>query len=385
MIKNKIFLFFPILFLAACSSLLKYDREEQDFRHEEFDQQVKIEVAEEPAPVEPADVPVSADPQPDNAAVPPKPTPAKPKAKAVKSSAKPAAKSSAGTKSTAKAAPVKKTESEPKPAVKAVKKAPVKAAAPAKPSRRQPTVEDDQGFDSQRRPLVDPFRVGEKVIHEVSYLGAKAGTLTLEIKPFATVNGKKSYNFNVAIKSSSFFSNVYAVDDKVQTFLDYDTLVPQVFKLNIRDSGQVKEAQSYFNFSTMRAHYWEHRYTEKGGHEEKKLDWEILPYSQNPFSGIFYMRVFQWQVGKEYVFRVADDEKNVTFSGRALEKTRLDTDAGTFNAVKIKAEIVSRGNLKATDFYLWISDDDRKFILRIEVKLPIGSLVSEVTDIQKGE
>jgi hypothetical protein len=98
------------------------------------------------------------------------------------------------------------------------------------------------------------------------------------------------------------------------------------------------------------------------------------------------MRVFKWQVGKQYSFRVADDEKNVLFKATALERTKLKTDVGTFNAIKIKAEVQTRGNLaKATDFYMWLSDDERKYILRIEVKLPVGSLVSQVTSIKEGK
>ncbi len=260
-------------------------------------------------------------------------------------------------------------------------------AAEVKPIVRLPEIEDNEGFDvGVRRPLVDPFRVGEKVEHEVSYLGASAGNLIFSVKPFAIVNGKKAYNFYIDLKSNSFFSRVYAVDDQVQTYVDYEELVPRVFKVNIRDSGQVKEAQSFFDFNTLKANYWEHKYTEKDGHSEKKLSWSILPYSQNSFSAIFYMRVFKWVIGKEYAFRVADDEKNVTFKAKAIEKTKLSTDAGTFPAIKIKAEVVSRGNLSnASNFYMWLSDDDRKYILRIEVKLPVGSLVSEAIQIKAGQ
>ncbi|MGZ3692168.1 MAG: DUF3108 domain-containing protein, partial [Pseudobdellovibrio sp.] len=198
--------------------------------------------------------------------------------------------------------------------------------------------------------------------------------------------GKKCYNFVLDLKSNSFFTRVFAVDDTVQTYVDYQTLVPYAFKLDIHDSGQVKEAQSYFDIENLRADYWEHRYTVKGGHEEKKLSWTMLPYSQNPFSAIFYMRIFNYEVGKDYTFRVADDEKNVSFKAHVLEKTTLSTDAGEFKAIKLKAEVYSRGNLaKASDFYIWVSDDEHKYILRIEVKLPFGSVVSEVTEITEGK
>ena len=68
-----------------------------------------------------------------------------------------------------------------------------------------------------------------------------------------------------------------------------------------------------------------------------------------------------------------------------VEKTKLSTEAGEFNAIKIKVEVVARGKLaEAKDFYMWISDDDKKYVLRIEFKLPVGSLVSEAVEIKEG-
>lgn len=364
--KNIFFIICCSFFVSSCSSLLKYDKSKGEFKHEEFDKKVKIiepdeETAQDKEPKVSPETSAAFNSDSTKAAIKAEADPAKP----------------ASTVNT----PVKKNIVVAKP--KVPKKEP---KDPAKSLKRQPDIEDSEGFENQRRPLVDPFKVGEKVTHEVSYLGATAGELVLWVKPYAMVNGRKNYNFFIDVKSTSFFSRVYAVDDQIQTYVDFENLVPGVFKLNIRDSGQVKEAKSYFDFNTLRADYWEHKYTEKDGHEEKKLNWSILPYSQNPFSAIFYMRVFKWTVGKEYSFRVADDEKNVVFKAKALEKTKLNTDAGIFNAIKLKAEVVSRGNLaKASDFYMWLSDDDRKYVLRIEVKLPVGSLVSEVTEIKEGK
>ena len=369
--KNVLIILIAAMLTVSCSSLMNYKPAKDEFKNVEFEKKVTIVEA----PVEEPKTP----PVETNAA----------KSDSVATTVTTSSDATKADKTSTKAEKAKTKDG--KSSQVNGESAKSKAGKSAKdqkaiPIGRQPEIEDREGFDQKRRPLVDPFRVGEVVEHEVGYLGATAGTLKFMVKPFAVVNGKKSYNFFIDLKSTTFFSRVYAVDDKVQTYVDYEELVPHVFKMNIRDSGQVKEAQSYFDNINLKADYWEHRFTEKHGHEEKKLSWSILPYSQNPFSAVFYMRVFKWVLGKEYSFRVADDEKNVVFRGRAIEKAVLDTEAGKFNAIKIKAEVYSRGNLaKATDFYMWISDDDRKYILRIEVKLPIGSLVSEVVDIVEGK
>ncbi len=334
--KNFIFL----LFLAGCSSkYLKYEKEKQLIKNEEFERKVEI---------------ISVDPTLSSTAI-----------------------------ETVKSPPVEKLK-----AVKIVKvKTAQKTALPNKPVKRKPDVEDRVGFlEGQRRPIKDPFMVGEKVIHEMSYFTAKAGLLTMEIKPMAQVNQRLSYHFFVGLKSSGLFSNFYSVDDNVNTFLDFEELVPHVLKISIKETGKLAQSQSYFDFQTNKASFWEKKYTEKGGEEERKFSWDILPYSQNAFSGLYYMRIFDWQVGKEIAFQVAEDKKNIIFKGKAIAEETLNTEAGEFKTLKIKASILSRGALTQTgDVFLWITNDDRKYIVRIEAKIKIGTIVSEVIEIKPGQ
>lgn len=252
--------------------------------------------------------------------------------------------------------------------------------------RRQPEVEDDEGFEAHRTPINNPYRIGEKIVHSVSYFSAQAATMTFEVKPFVEVNKKKAYNFTIGMKTSSLFSKFYSVDNTVESYLDYETLLPLVHKYNARESGKLVQSHSFFDNEKLKAQFWEKKYTEKNGEESRELSWDILPYSQNAFSGIFYMRVFKWRLGKEYAFRVADDEKNFLFKGTAVSKEKLSTDAGEFDAVKIKVSVVSRGALtQSGNMFVWLSDDDRKIILRLEAEIKIGKLVSEITSYTSGQ
>lgn len=259
------------------------------------------------------------------------------------------------------------------------------AVTPAAPPRRQPEIEDGEGFVG-RRPIVDPFRVGEVVEHDVHYFKVSAGYLYLKVEPFVQVNGRKSYTFATEIKSSRMFSTVYSVDDRAVTLIDYDLLIPRVFTLHVKESGQLREAKSFFDFDQLKATYWEKKVTEKSGVEEKKIQWEILDYSQNVFSAIHYMRIFKWDIGKEYAFRVADEGENLVFKGKALRKEILKTEAGEFKSIVVKPEILVKGAFKPVgDIYIWLSDDDRKFVLKIESNIRIGTIVSEVTSINPGK
>lgn len=249
----------------------------------------------------------------------------------------------------------------------------------------QSDIEDKDGI-SGRRPIVDPFRVGEEVVHELHYFKVAAGELRLKVGPFVEVNGRKSYTFTTELESSSMFSSFYSVQDSAVTYVDFLQFVPHVFTLAVKESGQIKDAKGLFDISNNKATYWEKKFTKKNGQEEQKKEWDIQPFSQNVYSAAYYMRLFKWEVGKEYAFRVADAGENIVFKGKAIRKEKLDTEIGEFNAIVIKPEISVKGIFKPIgDIYFWLSDDDRKYILRIESSIKIGTIVSEVTKINPGK
>lgn len=354
------------LFQGACASkTLSYDKADALKENEEFSQQVQIV---EVPPTSTAAASGAENSRPVTASSPSVP----PSAVALKS--RPSVSTPAK----------KKTLPRGKKKAKSKRFAAPEALAPVN-EKRQPEIESDLGFVG-RRPVEDPFRVGEKVVHAVRYFKMEAGTLTLETRPFAQVNGKKNYQFRTSIKTSSLFSSFYSVDDYVDVLMDYENLIPSVFTLHVKETSQLKEAQMLFNHEKNQATFWEKKVTSKSGEERKKQQWDIMPYSQNVFSAAFYMRVFQWEVGKENSFYVSDDEKNLVFRGKAIRRERISTPAGDFNAIVIRPELELKGKFSPVgENLIWLSDDNRKFILRIESKIKIGTLVSEVVEINRGQ
>ncbi|HEY1078645.1 MAG TPA: DUF3108 domain-containing protein [Bdellovibrio sp.] len=397
--------FIFLLMLVSCSSVpLKYEKAEELKKNEEFEKAVTIVTTPEATTEAPA--PSAKAPSP----APPVKKEAKKSVKAKKAT-KPVAKNPVQP-TTEKAKEVKTTETKvsaaKEPSVKKATPAPTPTASPestpatgtekpvtaaaeaegpdAAPSPtnngRLPDIEDGIGFNG-RRPIKDPFRVGEEVVHDVHYFKVSAGELRLKVEPFAMVNNRKSYRFAIEIKTSPLFETFYSVDDRAETFVDYETLVPSVFQMHVKESGQLREAKMLFDNEKNTATFWEKKVTKEHGEEEKRQHWDILEYTQNIYSAIFYMRNFQWETGKEYAFRVANDNENLVFSGKALRREVLKTKLGPMKAIVVQPTFFLKGKFKPIgDNFIWLSDDDRRLILRIESKIKIGTLVSEVIEIK---
>ena len=83
-------------------------------------------------------------------------------------------------------------------------------------------------------------------------------------------------------------------------------------------------------------------------------------------------------------FRVADSGKNLTFRGEVLRKEKLVTDAGTFNTVVVQPKFELEGTFKQVgDIFIWLTDDERKFPIRIDAKIKIGTLVLKLKKLKK--
>lgn len=344
-------LLLPLLFVSlfgCASSFLQFDKAEELKKNDEFEKLVQIiptEVPpEEPAPAKEGEA-VAQTPDASAAKAPTPPPPPPPKPKPKKSSKK-------------------QVVSE----------------------KRQPPLENGTGFEgNKRRPTRSPYRVGEKVVHAVRYFKVTAGELAMEVKPYKYVNGRKSYSFVTSLKSSSTFSTFYTVDDWAETLVDFETLLPSVYTLHVKESGQLREGRAFFDQDNHKVKFWEKKVTKKKGMQEVNKEVDMAAYSQNVYSAAYYMRIFNYEVGQEYAFSVAEQDDNVVFKGKVLRKEVLETDVGTFNAIVIQPTFELKGFFKPVgDIFMWLSDDDRRYVLRIESAIKIGTLVSEVISIEPG-
>jgi hypothetical protein len=267
---------------------------------------------------------------------------------------------------------------------KSAKKKTKKEKPPGPPPKHEPAIEDPEGFIG-RRPIVDPFRVGENVTLNITWANIVAGTMELQVLPFVEVNGKKAYQFQVLAKSNSFFEKIYSVDDKAVTYVDYEKLMPHNLSITVKESKQLAETRTFVDWTKNKANYWQKKVTKDKGERSKELSWDVLPYSQNVISAAYYIRMFNWRENTEYALRVADEGKNIVFRAKVLRREKLRTDIGTLDTIVIQPKIEVDGAFKPVgDLLVWLTDDDRKFIVRVESKIKIGSIVAKLKSIDKG-
>lgn len=346
-------LMLPALLVVGCAgSILKFENSEAVLQNKEFDTAIKVKELAEPPP---APETSSADGKTPPAVSPTAPGQTTP------------------PKSVAK-----------KPAPKKTKKG--KAAVDTGPKLREPRTEDDEGFVG-RRPIKDPYRVGEEVVLDISYFALDAGELKMQTRSFVEVNGRRAYRFHATARTVSVFESFYKVDDYAETLVDYETLLPFSYTLDVKESKVLRDARAVHELSSGqpgKMKFWDKKITKESGVEERTLEWEMLPYSQNIFSALWYLRAFTLTPGKKIKINMAHEGENITVTCEVLRREKLSTSAGKLDTVVISpsAEKDGKPHNIGTNLF-WLTDDDSKLMVRMESKIKIGKIVGSLASIKR--
>jgi hypothetical protein len=248
---------------------------------------------------------------------------------------------------------------------------------------REPRFEDSEGFNG-RRPIVDPFNIGEEVVLDISYFGVDAGELTMQVRPFVEVNGRRAYRFHSIARTVSVFEVFYKVDDHAETLVDFETLLPYSYMLNVKETKLLRNARALHNWQTGRMHFWDKKITKESGVEEKKLDWEMPNYSQNIFSALWYLRVFQLKPGKNIQFRMSHENENLLINCEVLRREMLNTAIGVIPTVVIRPSAEKDGQKKNIgDNLFWLTDDTNKIMVRMESRIKLGTIVGSLNRLKR--
>lgn len=236
-----------------------------------------------------------------------------------------------------------------------------------------------------RRPQQDPIWMGERLSYEVTYLGMAAGEVTLETLPFKSVSDRKAYWIRGTARSSKLFGLFYRLNDSMESFFDYDGLFSHRFHLKLDESKQVRDALELYDSEKAQTFYWNRWDRKEKGYTETKDFFPIERFPQDSLSAIYFLRSRGLAPGEVLTFPVASEGKTWEAVVTVVRREIMDTTFGRVRTVVLKPEAKFRGVLeKKGDSYLWFTDDDRRFLVRIEARVRIGTVVANLKRVEPG-
>lgn len=213
------------------------------------------------------------------------------------------------------------------------------------------------------------FGVGERLVFSVNYGFITAGEAVMAVAAYDSVAGRKCYRVEFTVNSLPSFNWIYKVEDRYLTFIDVETIAPWKFEQHIREGTYRRDFIAEFDQWNLVAR------TTEGAHP-------IPQYVHDIMSAFYYARTIDFSGFKQgdgvmlnNFYRDKTHELKVNFLGRQ----ELEVEAGTFRTIVVEPLVREGGLFKSEGrIVIWLSDDERKIPVRVNTKVVIGSIDTEI-------
>jgi hypothetical protein len=219
------------------------------------------------------------------------------------------------------------------------------------------------------------FKKGEFLEYEVSYGFFDAAKATLEIKQETKdINGRKTMHVIGKGRSNGALRWFFKVDDRYETYLDEDAMIPWKFVRHVREGGYKLDRSIHFDHYNNKATVF----------QKDTKDYQVKPNTQDLLSAFYYARTLELRnakIGQEFIINTFFDREMYPLKIKFLGKEKIKTILGEFNSLKFRP-MVEKGRVfkEEEDMTLWLSDDANKVPIRLKTNLLVGSIKMDLAN-----
>jgi len=246
-----------------------------------------------------------------------------------------------------------------------------------------------QGVRHLRR-SESPIRAGEKLHYDVMFWGVPAGKLTVETSESTTVEakarGRKIQHLKGRFKSSAVLSLFQSIDDRVESWWDYEGLYSHRYDVLMDESAQDRKLTETHDSVTLKSTL-EDDWKKKGQERQvRKAESKIPEFPQDLFSSLFYIRaLYPSEPGGELKFPLINEGRALEGAVSFLRREKIEVKAlgGKIDTVVVVPFTRQDGvRQQKEDSFLWFSTDARRYLVRMEAKTRIGFVVAQLVEIE---
>jgi hypothetical protein len=222
----------------------------------------------------------------------------------------------------------------------------------------------------QSQALVN-LRVGEKMNFSISFRGLLIGHGYLEVCAKESFQDKEVYHLVSYAQTEDFFASFFYLKDRVDTLVDGDNLNTLVYEKSAQEGNNSEYIKVFFNNENDTAVVGEKTY-------------KIVPGSRDILGSFYYLRTIPLVSGDSFTIPIYHGEHNTTLNISVTNGEKLETPAGTFNTILVKGTMDSSDGIftGSSDFKLWLTDDDHRYVAKIQAGLIIGNIDVNLVNIE---
>lgn len=226
------------------------------------------------------------------------------------------------------------------------------------------------------------YPVGERLTYNISWKGIHAGTAVLEVNAKVRYKGRQCFRIRSYANSAKAISLFYKVQDKMQTYVDAETLEPLRSDQKMKEGSHRRELYVIYTPKDRTAEYFK----KKNKKFVSRVKHKKVPYAiQDSLSALYFLRTMNLELEKSYEMKILTGRRITKGMFQITEKKELKIKGvGTFTALKITPkyiEVPGQGKLKpgeglfvaSGDSEVWL-DEKTGIPLLMYVDIPLGSI-----------
>lgn len=301
---------------------------------------------------------------------------------------------------------VKEVESKPEPIPEVKKSIPKKTSPPKKataPVVEVKKVEKPQApsvpqvkalpedypaelveIDKKAKKVWDVYQpnhtANQKTFLDIHYLGMTVGKIMVTNMGRKEMNGKEVWHFHARFKSAPFYSNIYELDDTVDTFVQTENFMSLKYSLVQRESKQdIDDLQLHDRDQMKSFWFYKRKKTDDKKVKNKEGSRYIPKFVTDPFSLVFLYQGLPLKDKDVYQIPLVNKDKLLIMKSFVEGREVIETELGKRSAIRIHATTQYSGDtLKSGDMYFWMSDDAERSLLKAQAKIKIGSVTADI-------
>lgn len=221
--------------------------------------------------------------------------------------------------------------------------------------------------------------VDEKMYLDIHYLGMTVGKILVVNKGKKVINGKEVWHMHARFKSAPFYSNIYELDDTVDTYVSTEDFLSIRYSLIQRESKVSVDDLQLHDRDQLKTFWFYKQKKVDGKIKNKKVENFIPHFSIDPFSVLFFYQGLPLLDKDVYEIPIINKGKMLLLTSVVEGREVLDTEVGKKKAIRVHATTQYTGEtLKSGDIYFWFSDDEKRILLKAQAKIKIGSVTADI-------
>lgn len=212
--------------------------------------------------------------------------------------------------------------------------------------------------------ILFPWGVGEKLTFSIRWGIITCGYAHMEVKEVVRLGGRDTYRIVTTARSAQFFDPFFKVRDRIESYVDSEKLYTVRYEQSNREGSYKKDTTIIYDHIHKVAY-------------ENKYKFDITEGVQDVLSSLYYLRTKKLKVGKKFEFDVGTGKKNWPLEVEVIGKEKIKVPAGEFETFVVVPKLREEGIFKAKgDLKVWLTDDERKFPVKMRSKIEIGSITA---------